>query len=61
MCRAGSEEEGLENGLERFLGKSLAHISQVARETLEGNLRGVLSTLTPEEANGLAQPTASLR
>ena len=25
----------------------------VARETLEGNLRGVLSTLTPEEVNDL--------
>ncbi len=26
-------------------------IMAVARETLEGNLRGVLSTLTPEEVN----------
>jgi flotillin len=48
---AGSEEEGLSNALERFLGKSLADISQVAKENVEGSLRGVLATLTPEEAN----------
>ncbi len=41
----------LSNTLERFLGKSRAEIMKVARETLEGNLRGVLSTLTPEEVN----------
>ncbi len=48
---AGSEKEGLTNALERFLGKSLSDVSQIARETLEGSLRGVLATLTPEEAN----------
>ena len=37
--------------LERFLGKSRAEIMKVARETLEGNLRGVLATLTPEQVN----------
>jgi flotillin len=48
---AGSEEEGLGNALERFLGRNLTDVSQIARETLEGNLRGILATLTPEEAN----------
>ena len=48
---AGTEDEGLSNALERFLGKNLTDISQVAKENIEGNLRGVLATLTPEEAN----------
>jgi flotillin len=48
---AGSEEEGLHNAMERFLGRNINEVSQIAKETLEGNLRGVLSTLTPEEAN----------
>ncbi|MDH5492364.1 MAG: SPFH domain-containing protein [Myxococcales bacterium] len=37
--------------LERFLGRTREQIMQVARETLEGNLRGVLATLTPEQVN----------
>lgn len=48
---AGSVDEGLTNALERFLGRHLNEVSQIAKETLEGNLRGVLATLTPEEAN----------
>jgi len=48
---AGSEDEGLSNALERFLGKNLTDISQVAKENIEGSLRGVLATLAPEEAN----------
>jgi flotillin len=48
---AGSEEEGLSNALERFLGRNITDISQIARENLEGSLRGVLATLSPEEAN----------
>jgi flotillin len=39
------------NAVERFLGRGQADIQQVAKETLEGNLRGVLATLTPEEVN----------
>ena len=48
---AGSEDEGLSNALERFLGKNINEISQIARENLEGSLRGVLATLSPESAN----------
>jgi flotillin len=41
----------LNNALERLLGKGRPQIIQVAKDTLEGNLRGVLSQLTPEEVN----------
>jgi flotillin len=39
------------NAVERFLGMTPAQIAQVARQTLEGVLREVLSQLTPEEVN----------
>jgi flotillin len=48
---AGSEKEGIYNALERFLGRNVSEISQVAKTTIEGSLRGVLATLSPEEAN----------
>jgi flotillin len=37
--------------VERLLGKTQADIERLARETLTGNLRGVLSKLTPEQVN----------
>lgn len=45
------EEPLLNNTLERFLGRGREAIMKTARETLEGNLRGVLSTMTPEQVN----------
>jgi flotillin len=39
------------NAIERFLGRSQEEIAKVAKETLEGSLRGVLATLTPEQVN----------
>ena len=48
---AGSEKGGLTNAIERFLGKSLPEIALVAKENIEGSLRGVLATATPEDAN----------
>lgn len=39
------------NAIERFLGKPREEVMAVARATLEGALRGVLATLTPEQAN----------
>ena len=39
------------NAIERFLGQHRAEIRQVAQETLEGTLRGVLAQLTPEQVN----------
>ena len=49
--KVSSKNGQLANAIERFLGMTPTQIMQVARETLEGNLRGVLSTLTPEEVN----------
>lgn len=49
--KIASTEPILGNAIERFLGKSRAEIMTVAKETLEGNLRGVLAMLTPEEVN----------
>lgn len=48
---AGSEKDGINNAIERFLGKNLNEVAQVAKQTIEGTLRGVLATVTPEEAN----------
>jgi flotillin len=45
------EEPLLSNAVERFLGRSPQEILHIAKETLEGNLRGVLASLTPEEVN----------
>ncbi len=45
------EEPLLANAVERFLGRQRQEIYHVAKETLEGNLRGVLASLTPEEVN----------
>jgi flotillin len=45
------EEPLLTNAVERFLGRSREEIYTIAKETLEGNLRGVLASLTPEEVN----------
>ncbi|MEY3330491.1 MAG: hypothetical protein RLZZ115_3376 [Cyanobacteriota bacterium] len=39
------------NAIERFLERDRSEISRVAKETLEGNLRGVVGTLTPEQLN----------
>ncbi|WP_010477167.1 flotillin family protein [Acaryochloris sp. CCMEE 5410] len=39
------------NAIERFLDRDRKEILRVARETLEGNLRGVVALLTPEQIN----------
>lgn len=49
--KLASAEPILGNAVERFLDKGMDEVHQIARETLEGNLRGVLATLTPEEVN----------
>jgi flotillin len=49
--KLSSREGLLENSVERFLGRPAEYIPQLAKETLEANLRGVLATLTPEEVN----------
>lgn len=45
------EEPLLNNAIERFLGRNERDIRLIAKETLEGNVRGVLAQLTPEEVN----------
>jgi flotillin len=49
--KVASDEPLIGNAIERFLGKKREEIMRIAQETLEGNLRGVLATLTPEEVN----------
>lgn len=49
--KVAGHEPVLNNAIERFLGWERERIVQVAKDTLEGNLRGVLSQLTPEQVN----------
>jgi len=49
--KVSSGEHELNNAVERLLGKSLEEVERIAKETLEGNLRGVVASLTPEEVN----------
>jgi flotillin len=49
--KVASHEPLLSNALERFLQSDRQQIMRVAKDTLEGNLRGVLSQLTPEQVN----------
>jgi flotillin len=51
IVKISSKPKVIMNAVERFLGRGLADVQRVAKETLEGNLRGVLATLTPEEVN----------
>jgi flotillin len=50
--KISGESPALDNAIQRFLGKPRSRIMQIAKETLEGQLRGVLATLTPEQVNG---------
>ncbi len=49
--KIAGHEPVLNNAIERFLGKQREEIIAIAKATLEGSLRGVLSTMTPEEVN----------
>lgn len=49
--KISSEPDEIHNAIERFLGRNREEMVRVAQETLEGNIRGVLATLTPEEVN----------
>jgi flotillin len=48
---ASQPETVFNNAVERLLGKTEDEIFSLAKDTLMGNLRGVLATLTPEEVN----------
>lgn len=49
--KVASKSPNLDNAIERFTGKKRSDLIKIAKETLEGNLRGVLSQLTPEQVN----------
>lgn len=49
--KVAGEEPVIHNAIERLLGKNRKEVEQIARETLEGNLRGVLASLTPQQVN----------
>ena len=49
--KISGDEPGIHNAIERLIGKSQEEIRHIAKETLEGNLRGVMSSLTPEQLN----------
>jgi flotillin len=48
---ASEPETVFNNAVERLLGKTEDEIRSLAKDTLMGNLRGVLATLTPEAVN----------
>lgn len=49
--KIAGDEPTICNSIERFLGKPREEIMRIGKETLEGNLRGVLASLTPEQLN----------
>lgn len=49
--KISSDPDIVGNAIERFLDRDRSEIVRVAQETLEGNLRGVVATLTPEQVN----------
>jgi flotillin len=48
---AGRPEQGLDAAIERFLGKGPDAVIKSAQQAIEGSLRGVIGTVSPEEAN----------
>ena len=49
--KVSSDPRNYNNAIERFLGRDPGEIRQVAKETLEGHLRGIIARMTPEEVN----------
>lgn len=49
--KVSSDLSLLANAVERFLGQPRSEIQRVAKESLEGHIRGVLARMTPEEVN----------
>lgn len=49
--KVSSQTDAYNNAIERFLGRDPEEIRQVAKETLEGHLRGIIAQMTPEEVN----------
>src|SRR5690606_35191854 len=49
--KVSSDPKYINNAIERFLDRDINEIRRVSKETLEGHLRGVIATLTPEQVN----------
>ena len=49
--KIAGHEPTIHAAVERLLGRSREQVSELARVTLESNLRGVVATLTPEQVN----------
>jgi flotillin len=48
---AGREADGMDEAIERFLGKGPDAVAKTAKQALDGALRGVAATMMPEQAN----------
>lgn len=48
---AGRPEDGMEAAVERFLNKGQDAVTKTAQQSIEGALRGVIATVSPEDAN----------
>jgi flotillin len=49
--KVSSDPQSYNNAIERFLKSDPDEIRRVAKETLEGHLRGIIARMTPEEVN----------
>ncbi|MCU0315647.1 MAG: SPFH domain-containing protein [Fimbriimonadaceae bacterium] len=49
--KISSDRNLIGNAIERFLNRDMSEVRRVAKETLEGQLRGVIANLTPEQVN----------
>lgn len=49
--KIAGHEPLIHHAIERFLGKTRQEVMQIAKATLEGSLRGILATMTPEQVN----------
>ena len=48
---AGRREDGMDHAVERFLGKGIDAVTRASQQVIEGALRGVISSVSPEDAN----------
>jgi flotillin len=48
---AGRESDGMDHAIERFLGKGVDAVTKTASQALQGAVRGVVATMSPESAN----------
>jgi flotillin len=56
---AGRAADGMDEAIERFLGKGPDAVVKTAKQALDGAVRGVAATMTPEEANASRLQLAS--